>query len=1333
MLSIPIARRHACALRTDRTVACWGNWPDQGNVTDVPDGEFLSVVTGRRHSCGLKPDQTIVCWGDQDDPERVGAARVRSYGLADAPDGPFRAVAVTYWRSCALRHDNTYTCWGSDTPVGAEESTGVEPEPPGSTATQGLPFSDVSSDAFYSDAVDALTESGLFDGTECAEGMLCPGEAIDRKTMAVWTVRAVDGRDPAAVSVSRFPDVDPGSFHASFVERMAELGVTLGCGDGTNFCPDDTVTRSYMAVFLTRAFKLSAGPNPGFSDVAQNAWNYDHIAALAASGITAGCGDGTAFCPNRSTTRAQMAVFLARATGAVDLPERAEPTTTSEISGNLISISATHGCAVRTDHTITCWGDNTHSQATPPTGEFAAVAVGSSYSCALRVDSTIACWGDNTDGRTDAPDGTYADLAAGPVHPCALHTDGTIRCWGRSGILYPTDSGYQSTDRPPSGTFTDISLSGHLGCAVRTDQSIGCWGHVSRLGATPTGSFVAVDIQHRHACSLRSDHTITCWGFNDVGQSNAPDGTYLSVVTGQRHTCALRPDQTIVCWGDQEDPQRVGAGNVRSYGLTDAPDGASRAIAATNWQTCALRYDNTHTCWGSDTPVEDTAVEPEEDSLVEVIVSPGSSTITEGGTSSYSIVLSAEPSAPIVITVDVPAGSGVSVDTATLTFDPTDWSVPQIIIVTVGHDDNNDDESVRITHNVINPVPLYSTLSIPPHIVAINDDDDSPVGAVEPPGRVQDVQVEWNETDWIMRVSWTAPSDGGPVYGYAIDRVRPGSSFPDIRGRTGAEYVSRYLRRYDLTYFELLWDTLQQESSGSFSYTLVNNAPQIVDNKVQYYGNIYSIFETDKVRIVAYNDSGFSVSASVAIPTRKAQIHRTLQRNIETMISEHGQRVLWLREVGRYISEVATRPSAGAEFEIQGFIYRGPTSNLWHPGGGAFLSIGPYQCHPIGHTDPICGNEGEGISVAAYEGGPTFDFVAPHELAHIYTLSNDASSNPRAITAGHLYLSNRLMSTRSWVPGSFDNNDHPCDVAELYADTAADMVYELIWPGARGKSKWRTCNVEGSANNWQDHIAIIRETLNGTVPDWFYQTYRQDGVTWNLDRLWTDITGITSFSVFGDSQRFVIYDLRNEFGGYCTDQYRELWTYDGNPWRDGGCAKSNQPNELVSVTLAVGSSAQGRPGCSSEHCRYLSVDLEAPTGVYDVECWSGGSSQPWFSGQWHWPASPLWEEGGCWHGHPGGDAVWVTVSPADSNRKLKSNEVTWGQETQPATQYKAVSRRRQPVMRDQDRRNHRLLGRYPHTRRGQTPIGGRSTNRGLRIHRLRRGGLFVRDQNRQDP
>lgn len=183
----------------------------------------------------------------------------------------------------------------------------------GPAAAQTGGYHDVPSDAYYSAAVSALDAQGVFDGTECAGGGFCPDDPIDRKTMAVWFVRMLDGLDPLLITESRFDDVEAPSFHAPFIERMYHLSVTRGCGDGQDYCPDDSVNRAQMAAFLSRGYQLPAGPDPSFGDVASGAWYAGDLARLVASGITRGCEDGTVFCPDDLTTRGQMAIFLHRA------------------------------------------------------------------------------------------------------------------------------------------------------------------------------------------------------------------------------------------------------------------------------------------------------------------------------------------------------------------------------------------------------------------------------------------------------------------------------------------------------------------------------------------------------------------------------------------------------------------------------------------------------------------------------------------------------------------------------------------------------------------------------------------------------------------------------------------------------------------------------------------------------------------------------------------------------------------------------------------------------------------------------------------------------------
>ena len=67
-------------------------------------------------------------------------------------------------------------------------------------------------DAYYAMPVADLHADGVFNGTLCQEGF-CPRNPIDRKTMAVWIVRVLDGQEPPAIKRSRFDDVDPTRSH----------------------------------------------------------------------------------------------------------------------------------------------------------------------------------------------------------------------------------------------------------------------------------------------------------------------------------------------------------------------------------------------------------------------------------------------------------------------------------------------------------------------------------------------------------------------------------------------------------------------------------------------------------------------------------------------------------------------------------------------------------------------------------------------------------------------------------------------------------------------------------------------------------------------------------------------------------------------------------------------------------------------------------------------------------------------------------------------------------------------------------------------------------------
>lgn len=111
----------------------------------------------------------------------------------------------------------------------------------------------------------------------------------------------------------RFDDDDGGIFEADAIV-LAGGGVTRGCNTGgTAFCPDGTLTRGELAAMLVRALGLPPASRDWFTDDGHSIFEAD-INRLREAGITRGCDPaGTRYCPDAAITRAEIATFFDRA------------------------------------------------------------------------------------------------------------------------------------------------------------------------------------------------------------------------------------------------------------------------------------------------------------------------------------------------------------------------------------------------------------------------------------------------------------------------------------------------------------------------------------------------------------------------------------------------------------------------------------------------------------------------------------------------------------------------------------------------------------------------------------------------------------------------------------------------------------------------------------------------------------------------------------------------------------------------------------------------------------------------------------------------------------
>ncbi len=188
----------------------------------------------------------------------------------------------------------------------------------------GESFPDVPSDNIFYPFIETLFHNGVTGG--CAGGGYCPANPVTRAQMAVFLLKSKFGAAhvPPPCTGTVFPDVPcTGGAFDPWIEELASLGITGGCGGGL-YCPNNTVIRQQMAVFLLKALAGSTYVPPActgvFDDVpcTPGVGFSDWIEELADRGITGGCSvTPPLYCPTNPNNRGQMAAFLTKMFGLV--------------------------------------------------------------------------------------------------------------------------------------------------------------------------------------------------------------------------------------------------------------------------------------------------------------------------------------------------------------------------------------------------------------------------------------------------------------------------------------------------------------------------------------------------------------------------------------------------------------------------------------------------------------------------------------------------------------------------------------------------------------------------------------------------------------------------------------------------------------------------------------------------------------------------------------------------------------------------------------------------------------------------------------------------------
>jgi S-layer family protein len=117
-------------------------------------------------------------------------------------------------------------------------------------------FDDVPASSPFCRWIEELANRGVVAG--CGVGYYCPSNPVSREQMSIFVLRTLDPalNPPACVPPNLYADVPDSSPFCRWIEELTNRGVVAGCGGG-NYCPNGSVTREQMGVFLAVGFGLT--------------------------------------------------------------------------------------------------------------------------------------------------------------------------------------------------------------------------------------------------------------------------------------------------------------------------------------------------------------------------------------------------------------------------------------------------------------------------------------------------------------------------------------------------------------------------------------------------------------------------------------------------------------------------------------------------------------------------------------------------------------------------------------------------------------------------------------------------------------------------------------------------------------------------------------------------------------------------------------------------------------------------------------------------------------------------------------------------------------------
>lgn len=179
------------------------------------------------------------------------------------------------------------------------------------TKVETSPFSDVSTSAYYYEAVKWAQEKGITGGI--GNGLFGPNQPCTRAQIVTFLWRAAGS--PVVNYAMNMSDVPEGSYYAEAVRWALSEGIATGT-TGNTFSPDSECTRAQAVAFL---FRYAASEAVTWQELVSGFSDADSVPGYALPAMNWALaeeivqGNGSKLMPNDSCTRAQIVTFLFRA------------------------------------------------------------------------------------------------------------------------------------------------------------------------------------------------------------------------------------------------------------------------------------------------------------------------------------------------------------------------------------------------------------------------------------------------------------------------------------------------------------------------------------------------------------------------------------------------------------------------------------------------------------------------------------------------------------------------------------------------------------------------------------------------------------------------------------------------------------------------------------------------------------------------------------------------------------------------------------------------------------------------------------------------------------